>query len=156
MENWWESKEFLDRRKQKENRGLFNIRERHIRVTTGKTTSVIDGHCCNFRKKFSLKSKEEKISELKRLALKKVKNIIPYHSRRCEKVRVGNSSCYCCGEKANTKHHIILVKNGGNSHWSNLIPICSKCHSEIHEWLATQEIQKKEKAILSEAWERFQ
>lgn len=43
--------------------------------------------------------------------------------------------CFACGGKPHVRHHIILVKNGGLNSRRNLIPLCHRCHAEIHPWL---------------------
>lgn len=43
--------------------------------------------------------------------------------------------CVCCGEEADSRHHIIELQYGGSNSPKNIVPICSKCHSKVHPWL---------------------
>ena len=46
------------------------------------------------------------------------------------------TTCFVCKENdAYCNHHIQLLVNGGVDSEYNLIPICKKCHKEIHSWL---------------------
>lgn len=51
----------------------------------------------------------------------------PYHYR--------NRKCFVCLEKAECRHHIIQLQNGGINSKKNLVSLCHSCHSEIHAWM---------------------
>lgn len=44
-------------------------------------------------------------------------------------------ACFACGAKAEVRHHIIWIKNGGLDSKKNLISLCRPCHAEVHPWL---------------------
>lgn len=44
-------------------------------------------------------------------------------------------NCFICKNKADVRHHIICLKNGGINSKKNLVSLCNKCHSDIHKWL---------------------
>lgn len=47
-----------------------------------------------------------------------------------------NYTCQHCGRTCLTKphcHHVRPLGGGGTNHSSNLITLCERCHSEIHE-----------------------
>lgn len=42
-----------------------------------------------------------------------------------------NPYCIECGEKATVADHKVRIKEGGDPYnWSNLSPMCSKCHNK--------------------------
>lgn len=43
-------------------------------------------------------------------------------------------------------HHIIPINCGGDNHPLNLVPLCEKCHSQVHPWLQSQ-IEKMRKEM---------
>ena len=43
--------------------------------------------------------------------------------------------CGVCNGRANVRHHIIQLQNGGGNHGLNLMRLCYGCHAEIHPWL---------------------
>lgn len=45
-----------------------------------------------------------------------------------------------CGKRAEIRHHIILVKNGGNNKYKNIIHLCRDCHCKIHYWIVPDAI----------------
>jgi hypothetical protein len=51
----------------------------------------------------------------------------------------GNDSnkwiCFVCHEKAECRHHIIQLQNGGLNSRKNLVPLCHCCHKKIHPWM---------------------
>lgn len=49
--------------------------------------------------------------------------------------RMINTKCFVCLGKANCRHHIIQLQNGGLNQKKNLVSLCNKCHSDIHPWL---------------------
>jgi len=61
----------------------------------------------------------------KRKRFTELKNIKKLWKRRC----------LVCYSRPTIRHHIISLNNGGINNTKNIIPICSKCHSEIHPWL---------------------
>ena len=52
-------------------------------------------------------------------------------------VRVRNAflrqypTCAKCGDKATEAHHIQPLAEGGDNSYSNLMPLCKRCHSRI-------------------------
>ena len=92
-------------------------------------------------------SKEVKIQELQRLAdlVTPFKNQKPLRKRRAhfEEVKYDlhrmslqrNARCWCCGSKAECRHHIIQLQHGGLNSRKNLVSLCFTCHAEIHPWL---------------------
>ena len=48
--------------------------------------------------------------------------------------------CYLCGSRCEHRHHIISLKQGGQSSKKNLIPLCRPCHIKIHPWLAEKKV----------------
>ena len=47
----------------------------------------------------------------------------------------GFKKCFACKEKAQVRHHIIWIKNGGRNQKNNIVGVCRSCHAEIHPWL---------------------
>lgn len=43
--------------------------------------------------------------------------------------------CFVCRSPAQSRHHIILLKNGGRNVKKNIVGLCRPCHAEIHPWL---------------------
>lgn len=43
-----------------------------------------------------------------------------------------HNQCQYCKEKAAHIHHLIPIAYGGDNRESNLIPLCIKCHSMLH------------------------
>lgn len=97
----------------------------------------------------SLKSKEETLA-----ALVSIGNIVLIPSRKARtpeynrrqymkyksKLKGFNGFvlCFCCGARAQVRHHIVWIRNGGRNHKSNIVPLCRDCHAEIHPWLKTK------------------
>ncbi len=46
-----------------------------------------------------------------------------------------NDSCVSCKEKAEARHHIVPLINGGTNTSENIVILCNKCHAMIHPWL---------------------
>lgn len=46
-----------------------------------------------------------------------------------------SKKCFVCRERADVRHHIILLKNGGRNRGKNIVCLCNKCHGKIHSWL---------------------
>ena len=65
----------------------------------------------------------------------------------------GKWNCYCCGcnNRPLDLHHRTYKRLGNENISVDLIPVCRKCHSEIHEreksgtqlWTATKKIRSK-------------
>lgn len=36
--------------------------------------------------------------------------------------------CFYCGKDGGTHDHVIPISRGGDNHWSNIVPACSKCN----------------------------
>lgn len=43
-----------------------------------------------------------------------------------------NQQCFVCQDAATLRHHIIPLILGGRSKFSNLVPLCHRCHVEVH------------------------
>lgn len=43
--------------------------------------------------------------------------------------------CFACLGKADVRHHIIQLQNGGINCKKNVVYLCHTCHKEIHPWL---------------------
>ena len=41
------------------------------------------------------------------------------------------SICEVCGAEATEAHHIVAVRDGGTHDYSNLAPLCKRCHSRV-------------------------
>lgn len=48
--------------------------------------------------------------------------------------------CFVCKEKADIRHHIILLRNGGKNIPLNIISLCNKCHEGRHPWLKEERL----------------
>lgn len=49
--------------------------------------------------------------------------------------RIEFSNCFVCWDKAQVRHHIIPLQNGGRNYKINIIGLCHNCHGKIHPWL---------------------
>jgi hypothetical protein len=79
------------------------------------------------------KTKEGRIDILRQAALENCGfDFEKYKKLREKKHYVKNEACKICGQEADYKHHIIPLSSGGNNRSINLMPICHKCHEEIH------------------------
>lgn len=56
----------------------------------------------------------------------------------CELGPAAKHECFVCGRQAFAWHHIIQVQNGGTNHRGNLLPLCERCHGEVHPWLEAE------------------
>ena len=58
-----------------------------------------------------------------------------YSSRREAVLHRDNYTCQCCGKKHTRLevHHIIYRSKGGTNDERNLITLCEKCHSDVHD-----------------------
>ena len=55
-------------------------------------------------------------------------------SYRAEMVEVCGFVCVNCGSKGRIEyHHIVPLVNGGNHKFSNIVPLCEKCHMAAHD-----------------------
>ena len=92
-------------------------------------------------------SKEDAIEKLKVVAERVESNSIAYEARRKSfdrnkyKYHKQWKKCAVC-KKNNVDHihHMIMLKNGGSNHPSNLIGVCMECHIEIHPWMKNENI----------------
>lgn len=64
-----------------------------------------------------------------------------------------NYTCQCCGKKhvRLEVHHIIFRSKGGSDELDNLITLCEKCHSAIHDGKITLNAKGKRKRNLKHA-----
>jgi hypothetical protein len=46
--------------------------------------------------------------------------------------------CFVCSGKAQCRHHLIQLQNGGINSKKNLISICNDCHAKVHPWLSSR------------------
>ncbi len=92
----------------------------------------------------SLTIKEEtarKVAALKKILKGKYNNKSSYRERRQEFNEIKKFylpqglKCWCCGVVASLRHHIIMVSRGGTNDPWNIVPLCKKCHSQLHSWL---------------------
>lgn len=44
-------------------------------------------------------------------------------------------NCYICDERADVRHHVIPLKNGGHNSFLNIRSLCNSCHADVHPWL---------------------
>lgn len=44
-------------------------------------------------------------------------------------------ACSACGNEKVIRHHVIQLQNGGTNSFENIIPVCERCHSDIHPHL---------------------
>lgn len=51
------------------------------------------------------------------------------------KYRLSHALCLACGTKAQIRHHIIWLKNGGRNNKRNVCFLCKPCHEAVHPWL---------------------
>lgn len=92
--------------------------------------------CDEFKRIFKTaeqKLKIQKLCELSKRVLR-LEQKRSYGERRKKKHPI-RKQCWVCKKSAFYQHHIILIKNGGFDSGINRIPICEKCHKEIHNWL---------------------
>jgi 5-methylcytosine-specific restriction endonuclease McrA len=45
------------------------------------------------------------------------------------------SNCFTCSNVATLRHHVIQLQNGGRNKRNNIVPLCSRCHGNIHPHL---------------------
>jgi 5-methylcytosine-specific restriction endonuclease McrA len=55
-----------------------------------------------------------------------------------------NCLCYVCSNRADIRHHVIPLKNGGRNKANNIVPLCYSCHTKVHPHL--QEVNRKKVA----------
>ena len=89
--------------------------------------------------------RDEKLQAIKILAEtiipRKSQQTLQYRRERFNKVKQHrhsiktNNLCFICGGKAQCRHHLIQLQNGGINSKRNLISICNKCHADVHPWL---------------------
>lgn len=53
-----------------------------------------------------------------------------------QRLRFGQEGCFVCYFSETQRHHIIQIQHGGSNYVRNFVPICSRCHEEIHPWIA--------------------
>ena len=51
--------------------------------------------------------------------------------------------CFCCGEKAVLRHHIIPLRNGGSNKKLNIVSLCEFCHTEVHPWMSMKWLEQE-------------
>jgi len=79
--------------------------------------------------KFKPKTPSRVEYDARRTAFEKKK----YHLLKLDK-------CYVCNQKAEHRHHIVLLKHGGTNIKENLVGLCELCHTVLHPWMvATQD-----------------
>jgi hypothetical protein len=90
----------------------------------------------------------EKLQAVKALAEivipRKSQQTLEYRRTRFNRVKPHRHSmkthslCFVCGGKAQCRHHLIQLQNGGINSKRNLISICNECHAEVHPWLSSR------------------
>lgn len=45
------------------------------------------------------------------------------------------SECFVCRGEYSDWHHVIQIQFGGSNYVRNRVPLCGKCHSDVHPWL---------------------
>jgi 5-methylcytosine-specific restriction endonuclease McrA len=50
-----------------------------------------------------------------------------------------HKNCWICNGKADVRHHIIQLKNGGINSSRNLVSLCNPCHADVHPHLKAKE-----------------
>jgi hypothetical protein len=91
----------------------------------------------------SLKTVDEKLSALREIAGMKflsttrewlVERRYKFDKHKNWKLSL-NADCAVCHKKAQLRHHIVQLQNGGTNGHQNLIPLCNMCHEEVHPWM---------------------
>lgn len=140
-------KEFNRRRSNPKLLEPLNNRPLHIHRVTLVNFWREFGYGCDKKRERSYRSKEEVINKLIELGeivltYKTAKAMKP-HEVRNEYVNKKQKKrgftnfvlCFACGARAQCRHHIIWIMNGGRNTRKNIIPLCNNCHAEIHPWL---------------------
>ena len=65
-----------------------------------------------------------------------------YLKLRAVRHNLSTKKCCICGNLASCMHHVKPLINGGNNNFSNLVPVCKKCHEKIHPFMK----KKRQKA----------
>jgi hypothetical protein len=52
--------------------------------------------------------------------------------------------CWTCERRADVKHHVVELKNGGANVEHNVVPLCHYCHCRVHPWLRLPRILRGE------------
>lgn len=112
------------------------------------------------RQKYQHKQNEEVLFALKKSANFHYESYLPYKKRRITKpLTKGKKKCFVCKKKATQVHHIISIAHGGTDDGFNRIPLCVKCHKEIHpfmeEYARISALTKEENEQLGYAWDNF-
>jgi len=55
--------------------------------------------------------------------------------------RLWRSKCFVCRVRAQARHHLIQLQNGGINSKSNLVHLCNPCHAQIHPWLLSENVE---------------
>lgn len=79
--------------------------------------------------------KVQRLPFLKKLSAGPVKFGNDYKKLRQKKNNTHGKPCVICGDKSECMHHIIPLSCGGDNKKGNLIPVCSKCHKQIHPFM---------------------
>lgn len=89
----------------------------------------------------SKRSKQQVIDELIRIGTIRLFYNSTHDRQHFDKLKVKRKKfmnfleCFACGGKAQARHHVIWLKNGGRNQRNNVIGICNDCHAEVHTWL---------------------
>ena len=46
--------------------------------------------------------------------------------------------CFVCGGEARHRHHLIQIQHGGSNTQRNHVPLCKRCHSDVHSIASRQ------------------
>jgi hypothetical protein len=60
-----------------------------------------------------------------------------------QRLRFGQEGCFVCYFSETQRHHIIQIQHGGSNYVRNFVPICSRCHEEIHPWIGTHQAKTR-------------
>ena len=121
--------------------------KQHLRIKRAKFRARYHIAQDQFWRKFN-KTQDvlKKLEILKEFAAVRIHNPVDAKTRReqFEKsrghIRIHGKPCGCCGGKAEHRHHIIMLKNGGANKKRNIIVLCEWCHCQIHPFMPQPEI----------------
>lgn len=92
-----------------------------------------------------LKLLKEFADEIVKEKFRNYKRLRKRFTKAKSKKEIINNTCFCCGNPAQARHHIIQLQNGGDNRARNIVMLCHKCHAEIHPWLdSTKKEETKE------------
>lgn len=126
------------RRRRKRIRELWH--KKHDRPAYQREKTPIEQLLYDFRFNSTDKTSQEKISLLleysnKILCATSGSNLdLMREEFRQSRTRL-QEMCFVCDKKADVRHHVICLKNGGRNVRDNIVSLCRGCHKKIHDWL---------------------